>query len=303
MGKITVVGSSNTDMIMQLENIPRPGETLLGNKFSTAAGGKGANQAVGAARAGGNVNFIASIGNDVLGDTAVEGFRKENIDTTFIFRDSQNPSGVAFIFIDNNGENSIGVASGSNFDLSPKNIDSAIDSIHSSDVILTQLETPLNTVEYLAKIIHSQDSIFILNPAPAQDLSDELLQNTDIITPNETEAEMLTGIEIRDSNSAKLACDKLHQIGVKTVIITMGEKGAYLSDQETNQLIPSYSVNAIDTTGAGDIFNGVLAVGIANKQDLPSAVGYANAAAALSVTILGAQPSAPTIDFINEFIN
>ena len=297
MGKITVVGSSNTDMIMQLENIPRPGETLLGNKFSTAAGGKGANQAVGAARAGGNVNFIASIGNDVLGDTAVEGFRKENIDTTFIFRDSQNPSGVAFIFIDNNGENSIGVASGSNFDLSPKNIDSAIDSIHSSDVILTQLETPLNTVEYLAKIIHSQDSIFILN------LSDELLQNTDIITPNETEAEMLTGIEIRDSNSAKLACDKLHQIGVKTVIITMGEKGAYLSDQETNQLIPSYSVNAIDTTGAGDIFNGVLAVGIANKQDLPSAVSYANAAAALSVTILGAQPSAPTIDFINEFIN
>ena len=301
MEKITVVGSSNTDMIMQLDKIPRPGETLLGNKFSTAAGGKGANQAVGAARAGGNVNFIASIAADLFGDTAVEGFIKEGIDTTYISRESNNPSGAAFIFIDKNGENSIGVASGSNFDLSPHIIDNAIDSIAESEVILTQLETPLNTVEHLAKIVNSQkSSTFILNPAPAQKLSNELLKMIDIITPNETEAEELTGIQIKGSEDAKIACLKLHDAGVKTVIITMGEKGAFLSTESAQNLIPTFKVAPVDTTGAGDIFNGVLAVGVSKKQDLENAVRFANAAAALSVTVLGAQPSAPILESIND---
>jgi|TARA_B100000809_G_scaffold144725_1_gene142326 ribokinase len=290
-------------MIMQLEKIPGPGETLLGNQFSTAAGGKGANQAVAASRAGGEVSFVACIGKDLLGDSAIDGFKKDNIDTTYVNRTSEKPSGVAFIFIDNNGENSIGVASGSNYDLSPAHLDKAMDAILSADVILTQLETPINTVEYLAKIVSTQTSIFILNPAPAQQLSDELLLNIDVITPNETEAQQLTGLKVTDTESAQSSCNKLHDLGVQTVIITMGQKGAYLSCSNAHQLIPSYDVNAVDTTGAGDIFNGVLAVELANKKDFPEAIKYANAAAALSVTVLGAQPSAPTSDAIKELLS
>lgn len=291
--RITVVGSANTDMVMKLPRLPRPGETVLGGSFSSAAGGKGANQAVAAARLDGNVTFVASVGKDALGDAALAGFVRENIDITHVTQHADTASGVALIFVDAAGENSIGVASGANHRLDVAAIERADSTIRGSAVVLMQLETPLPTIHAAAKIAASSGSRVILNPAPAQPLPDELLKLVTALTPNEHEAERLTGVTVNDEASAARAASLLLAKGPRAVIITLGATGVWLATSDDSGLVRGFPVTPIDTTAAGDTFNGALAVALAEEQSWRNAVRFANAAAALSVTRLGAQPSAP----------
>ncbi|MFC2083520.1 ribokinase [Bacteroidota bacterium] len=299
---IVVVGSSNTDMIIKTDKIPKPGETVIGGKFYKAAGGKGANQAVAASRAGGNVTFIASVGNDLFGDEAIMGFQKDGINIKHIKKDSEEASGIALIFIDNKGENSIAVASGANLKLQESDIEKAKERISGADVLLMQLEIPINTVEAAAKIADSSGVKVILNPAPAQPLSNELLKHITILTPNESEAELLTGLEVKDEPGAEKAAKILIEKGVELVIITLGTKGALLATKDESKLVAGFKVNAADTTAAGDVFNGALAVAIAENKSLSEAIKFANAAAAISVTRMGAQPSVPQRDEIENML-
>ncbi len=297
-----VVGSSNTDMIIPLERIPRPGETILGGEFLRAAGGKGANQAVGAARAGGHVTLIARIGRDVFGDEALAGWTRDGIDVRHVVRDRTAPSGVALIFVAKDGENSIAVASGANAGLAPADIKKSAKVIRSAAMLVMQLETPAETVEAAAEMAANAGVRVILNPAPARPLPDSLLERVSILTPNETEAELLTGIKVTDAAAAEKACANLRARGVRTVIVTLGHRGAFLADIDGQQLIPGFQVKAVDTTAAGDIFNGALAVALAEGKPLHAAVRFASAAAALSVTRLGAQPSAPRRREVDAFL-
>lgn len=290
---IVVVGSSNSDLIIKSDKIPKPGETVMGGKFYQAAGGKGANQAVAAARAGGSVAFVACIGDDVFGGAALKGFKKDNINVDHVYVDPHEASGTALILIDKNGENSIAVASGANLNLNESHIKNAAEVINNSKVLLMQLEIPMTTVEAAAQIAHSAGVKVILNPAPAHALSDDLLKQLTILTPNETEAEILTGIEVKNLNDAKKAAEFLINKGVGLVIITLGTKGAFLATKDDSQLIEGFKVEAQDTTAAGDTFNGALAVAISEEKSVSDAIRFANAAAAISVTRIGAQPSAP----------
>jgi ribokinase len=299
---IVVVGSSNTDMIIKLDHIPRPGETILGGQFVTAAGGKGANQAVGAARAGGKVTFVARVGSDMLGEQAVAGFVEDGIDVDYVFRDKTSPSGVALIFVAKDGENSIAVASGANGKLSPADVKKAKRALAGASVLVLQLETPLETVCAAAELAAKAGVRVILNPAPAQPLPDELLRKVSILTPNESEAELLTGVRVTDKASAAEAAQKLLARGVGMVVVTLGAKGALLACSSGQQLIPSFKVKAVDTTAAGDVFNGALAVALAEGKAMPDAVRFASAAAAISVTRMGAQPSAPKRREIEKFL-
>jgi ribokinase len=303
MKDILVIGSSNTDMIVQAPRIPRPGETILGGTFNTAAGGKGANQAVACARAGGKVTFVARVGRDMFGEQALQGFRQDGIDVTYVKQDDTAPSGVALIMVDEHGENSIAVASGANNNLGKADLEAARAAFQTADTVLMQLEIPLETVEAAARMAREQGIRVILNPAPACTLSDALLQNVSILTPNETEAELLTGIIVQDETSARKAAEVLIGKGVKTVILTLGAAGAYLHTDTFQGMIPSYPVEPVDTTAAGDTFNGVLAVALAEGRSLEQAVTFANAAAALSVTKLGAQPSAPDRESVEAFLS
>lgn len=300
---VVVVGSSNTDMIIKMSRIPKPGETILGGKFFTAAGGKGANQAVAAARAGGNVTFIARVGDDSLGRQAVDGFIKDKINTDYVLKDKTTPSGVALIFVAQDGENSIAVASGANANLSPSDILKAKTAVASADVLVMQLETPLETVKKAASIASAKGIKVILNPAPGRPLDKDILQHISVLTPNESEAELLTGIRVAGTDDAILAANALMDKGVQTVIITMGPKGAFVASDSFTGLVEGFKVKAVDTTAAGDVFNGALAVALAEGKPLKNAVLFANAAAALSVTKLGAQPSAPTRKNIDKFLS
>lgn len=301
--KIVVVGSSNTDMIIQVEHIPKPGETIIGGVFSIAAGGKGANQAVAAARAGGNVTLVARVGEDMFGKQAIDGFVKDDIDVGHVKQDSDTPSGVALIFVDKDGENSIAVASGANANVSPADVQAAKDSIASADILLMQLETPLETIQEAAQIANENDVRVILNPAPAQPLSDVILQQVSVLTPNESEAEFLTGITVNNETDAEIAANALFDKGIKTVLITLGSKGALVFDSDYRDLVPGFEIEAVDSTAAGDAFNGALAVALSEGKPLKDAVAFANAAGALSVTKLGAQPSAPSRSEINFFLH
>jgi ribokinase len=299
---IVVVGSSNTDMIIRVPRIPRAGETLLGGEFFTAAGGKGANQAVGAARLRGKVAFIARVGRDTFGDQAIAGLRRDGIDVSCVFRDKLTASGVALIFVAKDGENSIAVAGGANAKLSPSDVKKAARVIRSAALLVAQLETPLATVTAAVAVAAKAGVPVILNPAPARPLPNSLLKRISILTPNETEAELLTGIKVTDAAAAAKACSKLRSRGVGIVILTLGGRGAFLADADGARLVPGFKVKTVDSTAAGDIFNGALGVALAEGKTVLDAVRFANAAAALSVTRLGAQPSAPSRADIEKFL-
>ena len=293
--KIVIIGSSNMDMITQVADLPKPGETLLGGIFSTAGGGKGANQAVAAARISKDteVAFIACLGTDAFGDEMLAAMQKDGIDTQYIFREA-GPSGVAAIFVSNEtGENCIGVSPGANSKLDCQKIDQAIPMIKNADIIILQHEIPLETVEYVINKAADLGKTIILNPAPAFPVKKEILQKISIITPNETESELITGISVTDEESAKFAAEKLLDAGVKNVIITMGSKGALYANKEKQTLIPGQPAKALDTTAAGDTFNAALAIYIAEGNSISEAIKFANKAAAISVTRKGAQPSIP----------
>ena len=293
LNRIAVIGSSNTDMVIKTSKLPIPGETILGGKFFMNPGGKGANQAVAAARLGGKVSFIAKTGDDVFGKQARQIFENENINTDYLVTDPGHPSGVALITVDAKGENCIVVAPGSNGYLSQGDIELAREEILRSDIVLMQLEIPLETVVYAANLAFDAGKKVILNPAPAAQITDELLSKLYLITPNETEAELISGIPVKDIESATLAARNLFGRGVKVVIITLGSKGALLYTGDEAKLIPSPKVEAIDTTAAGDVFNGAIAVAISEGLELEKAVEFACKAAAISVTRMGAQASAP----------
>jgi ribokinase len=298
---LVVVGSTNTDMVIQANHLPAPGETILGGDFFMNAGGKGANQAVAAQRLGGYVTFVAKTGDDIFGKQSLQLFKEEGINTDLMIVDAAHPSGVALITLDENAENTIVVASGANATLSPGDLQNASAAIANATYVVMQLEIPIETVEWVAAMAKSNNVPVILNPAPARQLPASLLQKISIITPNEKEAEMLTNILINDLASAEEAAQSIRVKGVETVIITLGAKGAFICTEEINELVSAPVVHAVDTTAAGDVFNGALAVALSESQPLRDATLFACRAAALSVTKLGAQASAPYRKEVDAF--
>ena len=297
--KIVVVGSSNADMVVKSERIPAPGETVVGGTFAMVPGGKGANQAVAAARAGGDVVFIARVGNDVFGASAVEGYEREGIDVSWIRRDEKLATGVALILVDAQGENLISVASGANFALSPADVDAAADVIRSAQGVVVQLETPMETVLRVAEIAAEAGVPLLLDPAPApsEPLPAELLKNVAVIKPNESEATRLTGIEVVDDATA----EKLLELGVSTAIVTLGAAGSFVATKDgVREKVPALRVEAVDATAAGDSYSGAVAVALAEGRALTDAVAFASKAASLSVQKFGAQPSLPTREEIEN---
>lgn len=301
--KIAVVGSSNMDLVVKSKRIPVTGETILGGDFIMVPGGKGANQAVAAAKLGAQVFFIAKLGNDIFGLQSLNNFRKEGVNTRYVLQTQDAPSGVALIMVDEEGNNVIVVAGGANHKLTPEDVKEAESDIASSGALVAQLEVPIETVEFAAELANKFKVPFILDPAPARKLSSRLLNMVDVLKPNETEARILTGIEVKDQGSAEAAAQKLLECGVKNVILTMGAGGYLLVGKEGKEFVASRKVIAVDSTAAGDAFTGSLAVGLANGKTLTEAALFANNVAALSVTRMGAQPSMPTIEEIEEFIH
>lgn len=301
MSHVLVIGSSNTDLVAQTPRLPLPGETILGGHFFTASGGKGANQAVAAARAGAEVTFIARVGQDDFGQQALAVFADEKINTEHIIADPDLPSGVALILVDQNGENSIVVASGANAALSPVQLDAAGDAFSQANVCLLQLETPIETVLHATLLAREHNVPVILNPAPAQRLPDEIWPHLHVLTPNETETEILTGILPDTKEKAQEAAKILKDKGVQNVVITRGAKGALAFDDQTH-FIAAPAVSVTDTTAAGDAFNGALAVALSTGKNLQEATQFACIAGALTVTKPGAQPAIPTAQEIDQFI-
>jgi ribokinase len=294
MKKIVVIGSSNTDLVIKTDRIPDPGETVLGGTFLMTAGGKGANQAVAVARLGGDMKFIAKVGDDMFGNRSVEGYGRDNIDTSNIIKDKTSASGVALITVDSKGENCIVVAPGANNRLTAADIDTASGLISSADYLLMQLEIPMEVIEHAAAIAHETGVKVVLNPAPAAALSESLLKKLYMITPNRSESGMLTGIAVEDWDSAERAADALLAKGVENVVITLGSAGSLVKNGTVNDRVPAVKVEVVDTTAAGDVFNGAMLVALAEEKGLVEAVGFATRAAAISVTRMGAQSSIPS---------
>lgn len=302
MSKIVVIGSSNADLVVNTKKAPEGGETVMGESFAMNYGGKGANQAVAVQRIGGEVTFVAKVGDDQFGHQMRNHFAEEKMDLTYLYTDAETSSGVALIIVDGRAENRIVVAAGANGKLTEKDIEAAFPAIEKSEIVLMQLETPMATVEYVCKKAAALNKKMILNPAPACQLSDDLLNGLFLITPNETEAGILTGVSVEDEVSALKAADILLDKGVQNVAITLGAKGVWVHNAYHSLLIKSYKVDAVDTVAAGDVFNGAMAVALSEGKNLIEAAKFACAASAISVTRIGAQSSVPYREEVEEFM-
>ncbi|ATM98997.1 MULTISPECIES: ribokinase [Proteus] len=301
--KLVILGSVNADHILNVAHFPLPGETISGNQFQMVFGGKGANQAVAAGRCGANISFLACLGNDDIGKKAKAQLMTDNIDTKSIELIDDVATGVALIFVNQQGENVIGIHAGANGQLDASYVQRHGNIIKEADALLMQLESPLDSVLKAAEIAKQENVQVILNPAPAQELPDELLSLVDIITPNETETEYLTGIKVIDDESAQQAADVLHNKGIKTVLITLGSRGVWVSEQNNKGcIVPAFKVKAVDTIAAGDTFNGALITALLEGQSMMSAIKFAHAAAAIAVTRAGAQPSVPWRHEVDTFL-
>jgi len=301
-GKLAVLGSINADHILNLTHFPRPGETVIGKQYQVAFGGKGANQAVAAGRSGADIAFIACVGDDDTGERIRQQLMNDRIDISPIEAVPGESTGVALIFVNGDGENTIGIHAGANAALTPVRVEQHQQVIADASALLMQLESPLESVLSAARIAHQHQTQVILNPAPATALSDELLSLVDMITPNETEAQILTGVAVSSDEDAARAAAVLHDKGIRTVLITLGSRGVWLSEQGEGQRIPGFRVEAVDTIAAGDTFNGALITALLEQRPMAEAVRFAHAAAAIAVTRHGAQPSVPWREEIDRFL-
>ena len=302
-GNLVVLGSINADHILNLEMFPTPGETVTGNQYQVAFGGKGANQAVAAGRSGANIAFIACTGDDDTGERVRQQLASDNIDIAPVSVVAGESTGVALIFVNAEGENVIGIHAGANAALTTERVEAQRGIIAGAEALLMQLESPVESVLAAAKIAHENHTSVVLNPAPARVLSDELLALVDIITPNETEAEKLTGIRVENDDDAARAALALHEKGIGTVIITLGSRGVWASVNGEGRRVPGFKVKAIDTIAAGDTFNGALVTALLEGKAMDDAIRFAHAAAAIAVTRKGAQPSVPWRKEIDEFLS
>ncbi|WP_395302671.1 ribokinase [Enterobacter mori] len=302
-GNLVVLGSINADHILNLETFPTPGETVTGSQYQVAFGGKGANQAVAAGRSGANIAFIACTGDDDTGERVRKQLASDNIDVAPVSVVEGESTGVALIFVNAEGENVIGIHAGANAALTTERVEAQRAIISGADALLMQLESPVESVLAAAKIAHENHTTVVLNPAPARVLSDELLALVDIITPNETEAEKLTGIRVENDGDAARAAGALHDKGIGTVIITLGSRGVWVSANGEGRRVPGFKVKAIDTIAAGDTFNGALVTALLEGRAMDEAIRFAHAAAAIAVTRKGAQPSVPWRKEIDEFLS
>ena len=300
MKNICVIGSLNMDLVVNVDTMPKPGQTIIGSNFKEVPGGKGANQAVAMARLNGNVSMIGKVGEDGFGQTLINSLKNDKVDTTYI-QTAKGATGVALITVDKNAQNSIVVSPGANFEVKEDDIDNNIEAIKNSDIVVLQLETPLNTIKYALNKAKELNKYTILNPAPAVKLDDEIIKNVDLLTPNETELEIISGVSIETEEDIQKAAQIMIEKGVKELIVTLGSKGSLYINKEKGMFKKAYKVEAVDTTAAGDSYTGALAVALSQDKNIEDAMDFASKVGALSVLKEGAQSSLPTLEDVKNF--
>ena len=300
MKNICVIGSLNMDLVVNVDTMPKPGQTIIGSNFKDVPGGKGANQAVAMARLNGNVSMIGKVGEDGFGQTLINSLKNDKVDTTYI-QTAKGATGVALITVDKNAQNSIVVSPGANFEVKEDDIDNNIEAIKNSDIVVLQLETPLNTIKYALNKAKELNKYTILNPAPAVKLDDEIIKNVDLLTPNETELEIISGVSIETEEDIQKAAQIMIEKGVKELIVTLGSKGSLYINKEKSMFKKAYKVEAVDTTAAGDSYTGALAVALSQDKNIEDAMDFASKVGALSVLKEGAQSSLPTLEDVKNF--
>lgn len=300
MKNICVIGSLNMDLVVNVDTMPKPGQTIIGSNFKEVPGGKGANQAVAMARLNGNVSMIGKVGEDGFGQTLINSLKNDKVDTTYI-QTAKGATGVALITVDKNAQNSIVVSPGANFEVKEDDIDNNIEAIKNSDIVVLQLETPLNTIKYALNKAKELNKYTILNPAPAVKLDDEIIKNVDLLTPNETELEIISGVSIETEEDIQKAAQIMTEKGVKELIVTLGSKGSLYINKEKSMFKKAYKVEAVDTTAAGDSYTGALAVALSQDKNIEDAMDFASKVGALSVLKEGAQSSLPTLEDVKNF--
>ena len=300
MKNICVIGSLNMDLVVNVDTMPKPGQTIIGSNFKEVPGGKGANQAVAMARLNGNVSMIGKVGEDGFGQTLINSLKNDKVDTTYI-KTTKGATGVALITVDKNAQNSIVVSPGANFEVKEEDIDNNIEAIENSDIVVLQLETPLNTIKYALNKAKELNKYTILNPAPAVKLDDEIIKNVDLLTPNETELEIISGVSIETEEDIQKAAQIMIEKGVKELIVTLGSKGSLYINKEKSMFKKAYKVEAVDTTAAGDSYTGALAVALSQDNGIEDSMDFASKVGALSVLKEGAQSSLPTLEDVKNF--
>lgn len=300
MKNICVIGSLNMDLVVNVDTMPKPGQTIIGSNFKEVPGGKGANQAVAMARLNGNVSMIGKVGEDGFGQTLINSLKNDKVDTTYI-QTAKGATGVALITVDKNAQNSIVVSPGANFEVKEDDIDNNIEAIKNSDIVVLQLETPLNTIKYALNKAKELNKYTILNPAPAVKLDDEIIKNVDLLTPNETELEIISEVSIETEEDIQKAAQIMIEKGVKELIVTLGSKGSLYINKEKSMFKKAYKVEAVDTTAAGDSYTGALAVALSQDKNIEDAMDFASKVGALSVLKEGAQSSLPTLEDVKNF--